>query len=64
MKDEVKQLCQTKDRLTRSSLEMEGIITNMLAYHNEVEQCIEKSEDEIARRKDLLEERKRRAARS
>ena len=43
---------------------MEGTIANMLAYNNEVDQCIEKSEDEIARIEDILEERKRFQARS
>ena len=64
LKEEGKQLFQTKDRLSRNSIGMEGTITNMLAYREEVEQCVKKSETEIARRQHLQEERERRDARS
>ena len=64
LKEEGKQLFQTKDRLSRNSIGMEGTITNMLAYRDEVEQCVKKSETEIARRQHLQEERQRRDARS
>ena len=59
MKEEGKELRETKNKLIRTIAEMESTIKNMLAYQNEVEELIDKTQDEIVFKKEQLEEKNR-----
>ena len=64
LKDEQKEAKSRKIRVEKHTAEMKKTITNMESYMNEVEALIDKSDNELAKHYEKLEEKKRRTQRS